>query len=54
MTAIDPDVHPSEDPERQLEKTLIDGFIRSRGHEPGALDALPEVERVRQIGRAHV
>jgi hypothetical protein len=52
MTARDPDVHPMEDPERQLEKTLIDDFIRSRGHDPTALDSLPEDERARLLTEA--
>ena len=41
----DPDVPPMTDPERQLEKTLIDDFIRMRGHEPGALERLTPADR---------
>ncbi len=54
MTATDPDVHPMEDPERQLEKTLIDDFIRSRGHDPSALESLSEDERARLLTEASI
>ncbi len=29
----------------QLERALIDQFVRARGHDPSELDALPEHER---------
>ena len=35
------DVRPSEDPTGHLETALIDQFIRSRGYDPSALNALP-------------
>ncbi len=54
MTATDPDVQPLEDPERQLEKTLIDDFIRSRGLEPSAVDGLPEDVRTRLLTEASI
>jgi len=34
-------VRPIEDPTGQLELALIDQFIRSRGYDSAALDALP-------------
>lgn len=36
---------PLQTPLAQLEATLIDEFVRARGHDPRTLDALPEHER---------
>jgi hypothetical protein len=41
MSTPPTDVRPVEDPTGQLELAFIDQFIRSRGYDPGALDALP-------------
>jgi hypothetical protein len=42
MTTKDPDVREMEDPEGQLEKTLIAEFLRDRGLDLHSLHALPE------------
>ena len=49
-----PDVSPMQDPERRLEQTLIDEFVRMRGHEPAALNTLPDAERARLLAEASV
>lgn len=47
-------VQPMHDPGAQLERALVEAFIRSRGHDPGALDALPADERKRLLSEASV
>ncbi len=54
MTAQDPDVRPMQDPEGQLERALIEEFLRMRGYEPHALHALPEEESKRLLEAASV
>jgi hypothetical protein len=48
------DVRPMKDPEGQLEKSLINEFIRMRGHEPDALESLSEGERTHLLAEASV
>jgi hypothetical protein len=54
MTTKDPDVHEMEDPEGQLEKTLIAEFLRERGFDPAALHALPEEQTKHVLAEASV
>lgn len=54
MTAQDPDVHPMQDPEGQLERALIEEFLRMRGYQWHALQALPEEESKRLLEAASV
>jgi hypothetical protein len=37
---MDPDVAPLEEPLAELERQLIDEYLRSRGHDPDALRAM--------------
>jgi hypothetical protein len=39
MSPEDPDVRPMEEPLAELERRLIDDYIRKAGHEPGELRA---------------
>jgi hypothetical protein len=43
---------PGEDPEAQLENTLIDEFLRANGVDPSALRELPEDEAKRILAEA--
>lgn len=54
MTTKDPDVRAIEDPEGQLEKTLIEEFLRERGLDSSTLHALPEDEAKRVLTDASV
>ena len=54
MTAIEPGGHPMEDPEGQLEKALIEEFLRARGLDWAGLHALPEDEAKRVLTEASV
>jgi len=54
MTTKEPDARAMEDPEGQLEKALIDEFLRARGLDSGALHALPEDETKRVLTEASV
>jgi hypothetical protein len=47
MTPRDPDARVMEDPEGQLERTLIEEFLRSRGLDEIAVRALPDPEAKR-------
>jgi hypothetical protein len=38
---MDPDVAPLEEPLAELERQLIDEYLRTRGHDPDALRATP-------------
>jgi hypothetical protein len=40
---------PLEMPLGQLERALIEEYLRARGHDPATLDALPEAERARLL-----
>jgi hypothetical protein len=51
---VDVDVQPMEDPERELERTLIAEFIRARGLTPEDLDRLPAEERSRLLADASI
>jgi hypothetical protein len=54
MTAKEPDARAMVDPEGQLERALIDEFLRARGLDSGALRALPEDEAKRVLTEASV
>lgn len=54
MTANDPDARAMEDPEGQLEKALIEEFLRARGLDAAAVQALPEHEAKRVLTEASV
>ena len=45
MTAERPEMPHLEAPLAQLERALIDAFVRSRGYDPSRLADLPELER---------
>lgn len=40
-----PDVSSLQNPQRQLERALIDEFLRRQGYEPAQADLLPEPQR---------
>ena len=52
MTAKDSDARAMEDPEGQLERALIDEFLRARGLDAGAVRAMPEAEAKRVLTEA--
>ena len=52
MTNQSLDVRPLEDPEARLERSLIEDFLRSRGQDRSALEALPEEERAHLLAGA--
>lgn len=54
MTAHDPDVRPMQDREGRLEQALIEEFLRMRGYEMHALQALPEEESKHLLQAASV
>jgi hypothetical protein len=54
MTAKEPTVRAMEDPAGQLEKALIEEFLRARGLESSALHALPEHDAKRVLIEASV
>jgi hypothetical protein len=54
MTTREPDARAMEDPEGQLEKALIEEFLRARGHDLNTLHALPEAEAKRVLTEASV
>ena len=54
MTAKEPGARAMEDPEGQLEKALIEEFLRSRGLDSSTLHALPEHEAKRVLTDASV
>ena len=54
MTKKEPDARAMEDPEGQLENTLIEEFLRARGLDSSALRALPEDEAKRVMTEASV
>lgn len=54
MTTKPFDRHPLENPERQLEQTLIQEFLRARGYDSRALEALPEKDRKRLLTEASI
>ena len=54
MTAKEPDARAMGDPEGQLERALIDEFLRARGFDSAALRALPEDEAKRVLSEASV
>jgi hypothetical protein len=55
MSTNDADAHAREAPTARLEASLIEEFIRSRGHDPAHLHALPtdERERLQKEAAAH-
>lgn len=54
MTATPFDGQPLGHAERQLEQTLIQEFLRARGYDARALEALPEKDRKRLLTEASV
>jgi hypothetical protein len=48
------DTPPLEAPLRQLERSFIEEFVRSRGHDPLKLDDLPVSERNALLSEASV
>jgi hypothetical protein len=48
------DTHPLETPLGQLERALIDQFVRARGYDPNKLADLPEHERETLLADASV
>lgn len=52
MAATDSDTRPMEDPEGPLESALITEFLRARGLDARALQALPEDEAKRVLTEA--
>ena len=54
MTTGERDGRPLEDPEGPLERALIDEFLRARGLDSAALQALPEAEAKRVSTEASV
>lgn len=48
------DPRPLQDPEGQLERALIDEFLRARGYDSASLDTLPVDERTRLLQEASV
>ena len=47
-------VTPRQDPEGQLERALIDEFLRTHGHDARSVAALPADERIRLLQDASV
>jgi hypothetical protein len=47
-------VRPLQAPFGQLERSLIDEFLRARGYDPAGLDDLPDDERERLLTDASV
>jgi hypothetical protein len=47
-------VTPRQDPEGQLERALIDEFLRLHGHDATSVAALPADERTRLLQQASV
>ena len=43
-----------QDPEAQLERALIDEFLRARGHDSRSVETLPDEERKRLLQDASV
>ena len=54
MTIKPFDGPPLENPERRLEQTLIREFLRARGYDSRALEALPENDRKRLLTEASI
>jgi hypothetical protein len=54
MRTIEPDTHPMEDPEGQLENALIEAFLQKRGLDMKGIRALPEDEACRVLTEASV
>src|SRR5205823_4480335 len=52
MSAIEDDSRPLHDPEAELERALIDEFLRSRGRDRASLELLPPDERQRLLQEA--
>lgn len=52
MRAKESDTRPIQDPEGQLERALIDDFLRARGLDAAALHALPEDQAKRVLTEA--
>jgi len=48
------DIRPLGAPLGQLERSLIDEFVRNRGHDPDTLGDLPEQEREKLLVDASV
>ena len=48
------DGQPLLNPEGQLEQTLIQEFLRARGYDARALEALPEEDRKRLLTEASI
>jgi hypothetical protein len=45
---------PLRDPDRQLERALIDEFLRTRGHDSTSVESLPVDERQRLLQGASI
>ena len=54
MGTKEADGRPLQDPKGQLERALIDDFLRMRGHDRRSAEALPEDERKRLLQEASV
>ena len=54
MSAETSEIRPFEPPLGQLERALIDEFVRARGYDPLKLADLPEEERERLLRDASV
>jgi hypothetical protein len=47
-------LQPMEDPEGQLERALIDEYLRMHGHDPRAVSLLPPAEVLRLLEAASI
>ena len=54
MTPIDPATQPMEDPEANLERALIKEFLKLRGLDLAALDAMGREEAARVLTEASI
>jgi hypothetical protein len=48
------DVQALQDPEGQLERTLIEEFLRARGYSAGQVEALPADQRTQLLKEASI
>ena len=54
MSTTESSPRPLQDPEGQLERALIDEFLRTRGHDSRSVETLPDDERKRLLQDASV
>lgn len=54
MTEKNTGIQPMEDPEGQLERALIDEYLRLHGHDPEAVRLLPEAQVVKLLEAASI